>query len=106
VKRGESTEEIVAMLACEQRAPRSRSFSVLDTPTAIEQIVSAYVRLRNRGALEELRAHRQRLALQLNKMRPDLNYDASLPLRSLAEDLAAIDAGMEQLDAPADVGPD
>jgi hypothetical protein len=44
------------------------------------------------------------VALVLNKMRPDLNYDASLPLRSVAEDLAAIDAGVEQLDALGDLG--
>jgi len=72
--------------------------------TAIEQIVSAHVRLKNRRALEELRAHRHRLVDQLNELRSDSEIDSSLALRSMAEDLAAIDAGVEQLEAPASAG--
>jgi hypothetical protein len=67
---------------------------------AMEQIVGAYVRLRNRDALEQLRTHRQKLIDDLNKERPDLNFDTSLALRNLAGDLAAIYAGFEQLDQP------
>jgi hypothetical protein len=70
-----------------------------DMPNAIDQIVSAYVRLKNRNALVELRTHRQRLADDLNRLRSDLDYNSSLALRSMAEDLAAIDAGVERLEA-------
>jgi hypothetical protein len=67
---------------------------------AMEQIVGAYVRLRNRDALEKLRTHRQKLFDDLNKARPDLNFDTSVAIRNLTGDLAAIDAGFEQLDQP------
>jgi hypothetical protein len=72
--------------------------------SAMEQIVSAYVRLNNRSALDGLRTHRQRLIDDLNKLRSDLDYDSSLALRCMAEDLAAIDVGFERLDAPAPAG--
>ena len=42
----------------------------------IEQIVAAYVRLQNRQALEDLRAHRQRLLADL-KSRSGSVYDLS-----------------------------
>ena len=64
----------------------------------MEQIVRAYVRLRNRGALEELRAHRQKLMADLDRA-PSLNFDTTLPWQNVTEDLAAIDAGFEQWDA-------
>jgi hypothetical protein len=64
----------------------------------MEQIVSGYVRLRNRSALEELKAHRQKLMADLERAR-SLNFDTTLPLQSVTEDLTAIDAGFEQLDA-------
>jgi hypothetical protein len=64
----------------------------------MEQIVRAYVRLRNRGALEELRSHRQKLMADLDRAR-SLNFDTTLPLQNVTGDLAAIDAGFEQLDA-------
>jgi hypothetical protein len=67
---------------------------------AIEQIVNAYVQLKNRDALEELRIHRQKLIADLNRVRSDLNFNSSLALLSMAEDIAAIDAGFERLDAP------
>jgi hypothetical protein len=73
---------------------------------AMEQIVDAYVRLKDRYALEKLRAHREKLIANLNGLRSDLNFDSSLSLRSMAEDLAAIDAGFEQLDASARAEPD
>jgi hypothetical protein len=64
---------------------------------AMERIVGALVRLKNRGALEKLRDHRQRLVSDLNRLRSDLNFNASLPLRNMVDDLAEIDAGLEQL---------
>jgi len=70
---------------------------VLSMSEAIEGIVGALVRLKNRDALEKLRDHRQRLVSDLNRLRSDLNFDASLPLRAMANDLAEIDAGLEQL---------
>jgi hypothetical protein len=66
---------------------------------AMEQIVDVYVRLEDRYALEKLRAHREKLTANLNGLRSDLNFDSSLSLRSMAEDIAAIDAGFERLDA-------
>jgi hypothetical protein len=48
-------------------------------PHAIQQIVDANVRLKNRQTLEDLRMHRQRLAADLN------------------EEIAVIEAGLERL---------
>jgi hypothetical protein len=67
--------------------------------TAIEQIVVGYVRLKDRRTLEQLRAHRQSLVIDLNKVRSDSSFDLSRPIRNLVEDIAAIDAGIEQLEA-------
>jgi hypothetical protein len=64
---------------------------------AIEDIVSALVRLRNREALQKLRDHRRRLLTDLNKIRADSNYNTSLAHRTIANDLTEIDAGLEQL---------
>jgi hypothetical protein len=64
---------------------------------AIEGIVSALVRLRDREALEKLRDHRRALLTDLNKIRADLNFNTSLAHRTIANDLAEIDAGLEQL---------
>ena len=64
---------------------------------AIEGIVSALVRLRNREALEKLRDHRRWLLADLNKIRADLKFDTSLAHRTMANELAEIDAGLEQL---------
>ena len=72
--------------------------------SAIEQIVDAYVRLRNRSALEELRDRRQRLVDDLNELQSNSVFDSSLALRSMAEDLVAINAGVERLEAPAPTG--
>ena len=66
---------------------------------AMEQIVNGYVRLKDRDALEKLRADRIRLIAELNRLRSDLSFDSSPALRVMAEDLGAIDAGFERLDA-------
>jgi hypothetical protein len=73
-------------------------------PSSIERIVDAYVRLRNRSALEELRDRRQRLVDDLNELQSSSVFDSNLALRSMAEDLVAINAGVERLEVPAPVG--
>ena len=72
---------------------------MLGMSEAMERIVGALVRLKNRDALEKLRDHRQWLVSDLNRLRSDLNFNASLPLRNMVDDLAEIDAGFEQLSA-------
>ncbi len=62
--------------------------------SAIERIVESYVRLKNRRALEEMRMHRMRLAVELKSR---TGYDFSLPIRSIDEEIAIIDAGLERL---------
>jgi hypothetical protein len=63
-------------------------------PTAIEQIVDAYVRLGNRRALEDLSAHRQRL---VDDLRGKAGLDVSTLVRQIEEEIAVIDAGLEKL---------
>jgi hypothetical protein len=61
---------------------------------AIEQIVDAYVRLNDGRALEDLRLHRQRLAVDLKHR---TGYDFSLPIGQIDEEIAVIEAGIERL---------
>jgi hypothetical protein len=63
---------------------------------AMEQIVRVYVQHQNRRALEDLRKHRQRLALDL-KAHARQGYDFGLPIRQINEEIAAIEAGLERL---------
>ncbi|MBR0828175.1 hypothetical protein JQ596_21800 [Bradyrhizobium manausense] len=63
-------------------------------PSAIEQIVDTYVRLKNRRGLEELMMHRQRLAVDLKGRS---GYDFSLPIRQIEEEIATIEAGLGAL---------
>jgi len=58
----------------------------------------------SRQRLEELRAHRQRLVDGLNILQSSSEFDSSLALRSMVEDLVAINAGIERLEAPAPTG--
>lgn len=73
-------------------------------PSAIEQIVDAHVRLKNRRGLDELMMHRQRLAVDL-KSRSGA-YDYSLLIGKIDEEIAIIEAGLARLvaDAP-ELGP-
>ena len=65
-----------------------------DNPlSAIEQIVDAYVRLGNSGALEDLLAHRQKLALGIEGR--NLDYSA-LP-GHLENDIKTIVRGLDKL---------
>jgi hypothetical protein len=66
---------------------------------AIERIVGAYVKLRNRKALEDMKAHRQRLATEIRSLNGIL--DLSLPIKQLEDDVAVIDAGLVELNAVA-----
>jgi hypothetical protein len=67
-------------------------------PSAIEQIVDTYVRLKNRRGLEQLMMHRQRLAVDLKSKS---GYDFSLPIGQIDEEIAIIEAGLSRLKADA-----
>jgi hypothetical protein len=67
-------------------------------PSAIEQIVTVYVRLNNRRALEQLMMHRQRLAIDLSARS---GYDFSRAIRQINEEIAVIAAGIEKLTSAA-----
>ncbi|MDN5003939.1 hypothetical protein ACFQZO_24175 [Bradyrhizobium sp. GCM10027634] len=64
---------------------------------AIEQIVDAYVRLKNRRGLDELMMHRQRLAVDLKSKSG--GYDFSLPIDKIDEEIAIIEKGLSRLKA-------
>jgi hypothetical protein len=66
----------------------------------MELIVQVYVRHQNRRALEDLRKHQQKLALEL-RARAQPGYDFSLPVRQINEEIAVIEAGLERLVAAA-----
>jgi hypothetical protein len=68
-------------------------------PSAIEQIVDAYVRLGSRAQLEDLRLHRRKLIIDL-QARQVAGYDISRPLEQVKEDLAAVEAGLARLNEP------
>ena len=65
---------------------------------AIKRIIETYVRLNNRGAIEDLLIHRRRLAINLKAR---LAYDVSRPLAQIEEEIAIILAALEQV-APLD----
>ncbi|KJC37806.1 hypothetical protein [Bradyrhizobium sp. LTSP857] len=67
-------------------------------PSAIEQIVDTYVRLKNRRGLDQLMMHRQRLAVDLKSKS---GYDFSLPIGQIDEEIAIIEAGLSRLKADA-----
>src|SRR5690242_13977004 len=62
---------------------------------AIKRIVETYVRLRNRGAIEDLLIHRRRLVVNL---RARLGYDVSRPLAQIEEEIGIILAALDQLE--------
>ena len=65
-------------------------------PSAIEQIVDTYVRLKNRRGLEALMMHRQRLVVDLKGRS---GYDFSRPIQQIDEEIAVIEAGLDRLRA-------
>jgi hypothetical protein len=62
-------------------------------PSAIEQIVDTYVRLKNRRGLEAMLMHRQRLAISIKGR----VYDRSLVIEKVDQDIAAIQDGLKRL---------
>jgi hypothetical protein len=64
---------------------------------AIRSIVDTHVRLRNRRALDELRAHRGRLLAGLKSLAG--GYDASKPIAHIENEIAIIEAGLSKLNA-------
>jgi hypothetical protein len=62
---------------------------------AIERIVVAYVKLRNRKVLEDMKVHRQRLTTELKSAHGAL--DLSLSIKQLDDEIAVIDAGLTML---------
>jgi hypothetical protein len=65
---------------------------------AIELIVDAYVKLRARKALEDLKAHRQRLASELKSRNTVLDLSSSIKL--IEDEIAVVEAGLVKLDTP------
>ena len=66
---------------------------------AMERIVGAYVELRNRKALEDMKDHRHRLATELKSLNGQLNLSSSIKL--LEEEIAVIEAGLAKLNTAA-----
>lgn len=66
-------------------------------PASIESIVSAYVRLKNRQALENMRELRREL---LKPLQSASSINAARSRDSILEDLRAIENGLEQLRPP------
>jgi hypothetical protein len=62
--------------------------------SAIEQIVAAYVELGNMQALQDLKLHREKLAASV-RHRADDSF--GVLLGQIDDDIAAIDAGLDQL---------
>ena len=62
---------------------------------AMKLIVERYLSLKDRGALEDLRAHRQRLRKQLQE-RPLSGIDAGPAMEVLDEDLRVIEAALNR----------
>jgi hypothetical protein len=71
-------------------------YRVSNMSEAIQQIVDAYVRLNNRRALEDLRMHRERMAVDLKSR---TGFDLSLPIQQIDEEIAVIEAGLERLNS-------
>jgi hypothetical protein len=63
-------------------------------PGAIEGIIDVYVRQKNRQALDDMLRHRQRLLADLKSRS---GFDMSLPIQHVSEDIAAIEAGLNEL---------
>jgi hypothetical protein len=66
---------------------------------AIKRIVDAYVKLGNRKALEDLNAHRRRLANELKSINGP--FDLSTSIKQIEEEIAVIEAGLAKLNTTA-----
>ena len=63
---------------------------------AMKLIVDAYVSLKNRQALEDLRAHRQRLKRELLLKQTDA-FDFSNSIRAFDDEVVVIETGLQRL---------
>ena len=66
--------------------------------SAVEQIASGFVRVKDRAALERMREHRSRL-LQEYRMRPTRWFRSEVLETSLQDDLAVLEAALSRLQA-------
>jgi hypothetical protein len=66
---------------------------------AVERIVGAYVKLRNRKALEDIKVHRQRLITELESAHGA--FDLSLLLKQLDDEIWVIEVGLTMLNTAA-----
>jgi hypothetical protein len=67
---------------------------------AMKLIVDAYVSLKNRKALEDLREHRQRLKRELMLKQTDV-FDFSNSIRAFDDEVVVIETGLLRLGAAA-----
>ena len=65
---------------------------------AVERIVGAYVKLKNRKALEDIKVHRQRLITELSAHGA---FDLSLLTKQLDDEIAVIELGLWMLNTAA-----
>jgi hypothetical protein len=63
---------------------------------AMKMIVDAYVSLKNRKALEDLREHRQRLKRELLLKQSDV-FDFSNSIRAFDDEVVVIETGLQRL---------
>jgi prefoldin subunit 5 len=66
---------------------------------AIQLIVNGYVKLSARKALEDLKAHRHRLASELKSLNGPLDLGSSI--KQLEDEITVIDAGLARLNSAA-----
>jgi hypothetical protein len=66
---------------------------------AIKLIVDGCVKLKGRKALEDMKAHRYRLASELKSLNGPLNLSSSI--KQLEEEIAVIDDGLARLNTAA-----
>ncbi|TYO61864.1 hypothetical protein FXV83_35920 [Bradyrhizobium hipponense] len=64
-------------------------------PNAIGLIVYGYVSLNDRGALDDLRMQRRKLAVDLKAL---TGFDCRTTIQRIEEDIVAIEAGLARLD--------
>ena len=69
------------------------------TTSAIEQIVDAYVRLKNIQPFDDLQMHRQRL---IDEFRGKSGFDFSLPINQIEQEIAVIEAGLARISGTSD----
>ena len=70
---------------------------------AIEHIVSGYMRLKNRAALERMREHRGRL-LQENRTRAAEGFRVESLERALEEEVSVLDEALSRLSDATELG--